>query len=100
MMQKDSLEELKVIAYQSNPDLDLDTNTHQENHQDRNNSKLTGKKYLKTQQLQACYLQVTENLHALKVEEKAISSKALSESIVKAAAAALTAPPDEKKRSG
>jgi hypothetical protein len=42
------------------------------------------------------YRQATDNLHALKVTGGNISSKALSESIVKAAA--LTTTPDKKKR--
>jgi hypothetical protein len=44
------------------------------------------------------YSQATDNLHALKAAGEIISSQKLSESIVKAAA--LTAPPDEEKRSG
>jgi hypothetical protein len=41
---------------------------------------------------------VTYNLHALKVVNDTITSKALSESIVEAAA--LIAPPDKKKKTG
>ncbi len=42
--------------------------------------------------------QATDNLHALKAANDIITSKALSKSIVKAAA--LVAPPDEKKKTG